>query len=284
MSIFDDFRQSIGNIERNAQDTLKQAQFQRALLDSVDPGEPPPPDPDPDPDPPPPVPPSDIDAILRGRFHVWRENHAANALGVPSAIVFARHGVVGNTIRTYTLNQADDDPQPAPSWFRGWAQEARDEGCIGTAIDLESVFLSMGPGYAVDVSRECRAVMPFLWVPVMNHRGSSYHIGGRWGMPVHKQAGFFNQSCDGCLFWKYDLDAAEWLNAEKVQRDNGLTIPFYNLSDFKVRGDHTPLTPADVRTLHRAGKSCGGFLSGSNNYDKESMATATGRTVKELYG
>lgn len=292
MSILDDARRSLDAIEKDmaatqvlARNIGEHVTYLRHLVDSADTGAPDPAPPPVEPDPPPmgETPPSGIHSLLSGRVHIWRENSSASNLGYTHSVVFARRGVAGPTVRTYTLIMAAKPDQPNPSWFTEWARTARREGCIAVAIDLESYFMAEGPEYCSKVSAACRMVLPLIWVPVMSSSGSSYHIGSNWGMNISRQAAWFNATCDGCLFWKYNLSADKWIEAERIMRRHGLTVPFYNLSDWKRREDHTPLTDRDVAILHAAGKSIGGFLSSTNNYDRESIATPTGRQVASLY-
>lgn len=242
----------------------------------------PPPDPDPNPDP---NPPQNTGISVKEVF-IHREMSEAHNLGIDSAISIATSGVVGKTIRLYPNTSS---PAPSFEWFREQMQRAKNDGCIGFCVDIESSIINSGPTYCANLYSIAKSVnIPFWWEPKVFSGGGTEpagHFTRHWGYTYQQGINFLQNTCDGVIFWLYSMNASSWISIFKKLRSSGLTKPLIPLGDAIKRttsGQLTyPFSAADIQQFYNNNYGVGFFVPGS--ITAQSMKSEGVIEAKNLY-
>lgn len=219
---------------------------------------------------------------------VHREQSSAHDLGIPTAISVAKSGRTAKTIRLYPLYPAGTGA-PSVSWFKSEMQRAKNEGCIGYAIDLEGDIINAGPTYCSQLYQAARQVgIPFWWEPkLFDGTGNepAGHLTRHWRFNYEQGINWLENNCDGVIFWIYSLHAGSWITTFQKLRNDGLLRPLIPLGDAIQRttsGQTTvPFNTQDVRLFYNQSYGVGFFVPGS--ITQVSMNSEGVREAKRLY-
>lgn len=216
-------------------------------------------------------------------FYLHREENGAADFGVSHATVVAKYGnLPGRTIRLFSARMAQ---QEAPS-ERRWTeliQTARNEGCVGYAVDMEHKVIGAGPDYCAMVYSIAKRIgLRFWWEPAYDKNLGLYHLTRYWNYSVAQGFAWMQQHCDGIIAWKYDQTAQDSLKFGRLAYANGYTKSVVYLGDF-VKRQGIALTPEDIRTLRNERQNVGVFLPDSNGHSTTVAHTRVFNVAESVY-
>jgi len=234
-----------------------------------------------------PPPPGDGDKSV-ARMFVHREMSSAHNLGHANAITVAKSGKIGDTIRLYP-HYGSSRPADSLNWFENEMHKAKNEGCIGYAVDLEGNIIRSGPSYCAGIYERAQNVgIKFWWEPkIFDGTGSepAGHLTRHWGYNYRQGIEWLQKNSDGNIFWLYAWHADNWIKTFKKLRGDGLTVPLIPLGDAikRTTGGQatTPFNAVDSKLFHSNNYGVGFFVPGS--ITNQSMASEGVKEAKRLY-
>ena len=232
------------------------------------------------PDPPPPPSTPDGELIEKG-LHIWNERSPANDLGFDGAIVWATHGEAGQ--QTVRIIYANGDMSPAPKAYETRTIQAKKEGCVAVALDLESYLLASGSDNCAQIYQACRQYLPVIWVPkvYLDHLASSWpNINSFRG-----RVQWLKDYGDGILPWIYNLNGDGWISQRQGYGSAGYNKWWVPLCEFVRTWDGArPLTANDVSKIYAAEMGIGVFAPIKNNHDLQIIKSSPWQRAIKLYG